>query len=905
MMSNILLSFLLLFPLMTEAQNPVVRNTTNGVELRNNRVSIILSNNAELLSITELSKGRELSNKSKKKIAYIKTTDGKTIEASKLTLEGENLDITIGRHRIKLKVQAFKDYFTAEVQNTSLPGVDVLSFIDLKLDAKELKNTSYSSSGIAMSLQTNHVNYPSIDNNVILGQCTSQTGLLGAKLAIVISPQGDFWNTIRDVYQAVTSKDVPVLKSGGPFAKENPANRSDCVIVSGDDVSASSVPIWCEFYPSIGVRQVAVHIGNKTCTQGQFEFPKFGSAASFKSQVSDPLYSAGIITILHTYAYYISPLSSEILSNPKWQQQLEFRDEYALTSSVGTDSKEIRVSGDLSYLKDATKTGSVHTPYLLIDNEILLFENGGGGVVTCKRGQCGTQQNSHKKGSKVRVIGGYFNYMAPQVGSDLFYEIARRTAKAYNAGGFRGLYFDALDGLRVHLKYAGLSDYLWYYGAAFVNEVLKNCNIEPRVVEYSTMFPTLWSARGRAESWDTPNRGYKNFIDDHIKRNQFFMSRNYVGILGWYNFFPIRTAEPEGFSTKYMFSDDVDYLGVKVIAYDQAMVYNGLYKRNVDKIPGLQRNLERYAQYSRLKNEDYFSDRVKSILKEGEYEYRLDQKRGRWGFYEMTYCRSKLRDIKNDRLSGDNPFKRQKPFIRLENLYSSDCSSTVNLLQTGQNVVIKERKTEKEFITPLDLSKHLGLKVTLMGHGVDSKDGLCIRLRSTDLSGYADYVVRLNFEGWRDVIITSLDNAETPDLNFVGMDDERYNMHRNYVDYSKIKYLQITKSAGCADVYLRSIEAVPLVSNTISNPTVRIGGSTVTFNDNLKSGEYLEYFARDKEAMIYDRLGKSRVISVKRTGRLRVPVGEFTATVAGDNELINTPSEVILTVGVKGEFITN
>ena len=115
------------------------------------------------------------------------------------------------------------------------------------------------------------------------------------------------------------------------------------------------------------------------------------------------------------------------------------------------------------------------------------------GRLTCLRGQCGTLAVEHKAGTTIRIIGGYYSHIAPQPGSELFYEIARRTAKAYNDGDFGGLFFDALDGLSVHLKYAGLEDYLWYYGASFVNEVLKYCKKTP-IVEYSTLYPSLWAA---------------------------------------------------------------------------------------------------------------------------------------------------------------------------------------------------------------------------------------------------------------------------------------------------------------------------------------------------------------------------------------------------------------------------
>ncbi len=895
---------ILILSLDANATNPVIRDIGTGIELRNNWASIVISYDAELLSITDLDNNTDIADKKKKRIAYVKTTAGSIVEASGVTLEGEKLVIKIGNNKVQLTTRAYNDFFSFEVQNESLKGVESLTFIDLALNTNVQSAGSFCATGVAMSLQTNPVDYPSCENKEVVGLCYNLTGFQGAKLAIVACPKDRLWGIVKSVYHSVPVNTIPVLSNGGPFAHDGESNRHDCVIVSGADVDPANIPEWIVLYSKIGIRQISFHVGQSTFIQGRFDFPNYGSAKKFKEQITDPLNKAGIISTLHTYAYYINYSSDELLSNPKWQQQLEFRGEYKLTKTISAEEDVIDVLGDLTSVNTGSGS-SVHTPYLLIDKEIIKYEVGKNGFTACKRGQCGTTATSHAKGTKAKIIGGYFNYMAPQIGSDLFYEIARRTATAYNEGGFRGLYIDALDGLRIHLKYAGLSDYLWYYGAAFINEILRHCKTEPLVVEYSTMNPTLWSARGRGESWDTPCRGYKNFIDEHITRNLYLMNRNYHGILGWYNFYPVLSSEPGGFSTKYMFSDDVDYMGVNALAYDQTMVYNGLYKRNVDKIPGLKRNLERYAIYNKLRTENYFSDRVKTILKEGEYEYKLDRKRGVWGFYEAKYCRTKLCDIKIDKIDGVNPFNEQKPFIRLENLYSSDGSTAINLMQFENNIELKDWKKEKAFPKSLDLSKHMGLKIRVMGCSTGAKDALCIRLLPENQSGYADYIICLNFDGWRDVVLSCLDNAEYPDLKFYYMDDERYNMHRNPIDFSHISKIQVFRSSENKGVRIQKIDAVPIINNPISNPTVHLGNASVKFLDTIQSGEYVEYNTGKKTASVYDRLGNSRSIKVKRIRTLRVPNGAFTATVSGVSPQNNVPAEMIVTFGLYGSFIRN
>ena len=905
-MRGVLICCFSLLSLLMWGNNPVVQKTTRGIELINSQAKMVLSEKAELLSLIDLASNFDIAPKNHPIIANVKNLNGIIIEASKLSLIENCLLLTIGRYQVKLKVEVFNDYFTFEVLNHNLSDVDELSFISLKLTNNTSKTDLFTASGVALTLHTDPLYIPSCENKEVIAKCYSHTGINGAKLAVVACKKDKFWDIVRSVYRSLPPHSVPVaLSSGGPFGVEGPANRNDCVIIGGEEVTPNKVNEWINFYSKLGIKQIQLYLGQYTFTQGQFDFPVLGSASSFKEHISKPLDSAGIISTLHTYSYYISYSSNEILSNPKWQQQLEYRAEYVLSKDITDDDAFISVKGDLSVITLPGYYYSVFTPYILIDNELIRYSVGKNGFENCRRGQCGTEAKRHKKGAKVRVIGGYYNYMVPQIGSELFFEIARRTAAVYNEGGFRGFYFDAFDGLGRHLKYLGLEKYHWFYGAAFINEVLKYCKQEPLVLEASHLFPTVWTSRGRGECWDTPCRGYKNFVDDHINRNKSLMNRQYVGTLGWFDFFPQNIKQPGNFSTKYLLSDDIDYLGAKAIAYDQTMVYDGLLKMDVESNHGLKSNLGIFSQYTNLRQNNYFSDRVKNVLKDGRYEYRLIKRKGIWGFDESVYCRSKIRDIDKDLLVAINPFKKQKPFIRLENLYSSDGNSDINLIKFNDSIDLNSQKLKKNYSTPIDLSEHIGIKISLKGNGVKSKDALCIRLQSLNQSGYADYIVRLNFEGWRDVIMPNLDNAEYSDLHFVGMEDDHYRMHRFDVDYSQINSVKVFKAGSCEGVIVKSIDAVPIVQNPISNPVVKLNGASVTFVDTIQSGEYVEYNAGSKTALVFDRYGNNRRINVKRNKQFVVPKGEFSASVSGTSSLKGVPSEVVLTFGLYGKFIHN
>lgn len=883
---------------------PIIQNTVQGVVFQNVRVSILISKSAELLSCIELSTGIDIAAQGHNKIATATKKGGGSVQATKVSLTGNLLNLYFGKDVVQCKVSSKEDYFTFEVIGGDLDPFESVVFLDLKTKHDFSEHNPFVITGVAMTLNTNHKYYPTGEAQEVVGKCYVQTGLIGAKLAVVACRKDELRSILKSVYSSIPAGSVPIAyASGGPFALDNETNKYDCVLLYS--VNPSKIPDWISFYSQFGIKQFEFLLGPSTFIQGDFTFPQFESASDFKQKVTDPLYDAGIISTLHTYAYYIDYSADDILSDPKWQQQLEFRETFTLSESISPTSSVIGMLGDKSSLINDDKYRSVHSPFALIDNEIIKYTVSPDGIVSCQRGQCGTIAKSHLKGTKVRIIGGYYSQIAPQIGSELFYEIARRTAVAYNEGGFRGFYFDALSGLSVHLKHAKLDGFVWYYGAAFINEVLKYCERDPLVLDISDMYASLWPSRGRGITLDNPLRGYKDFIDDHTAINRDFGERQYVTTLGWFNLFPTKEEFPFNFSTKYVFFDDVDYAGVKSIAYNQTMTYNPLRRADVEGKPALKRNLDNFTRYSKLRQEGYFSESVLSVLKEGLFEYKLEYNNGVWGFREAVYCRNKLRDISKDLLYGDNPFKKQKPFIRLENGYTSSAISSITLLKSGELNKWSKNVIQKQFREPLNLREHKAIKITVKGKGISSQDAICVRLGASSSNSYADYFVRLNYDGWRELIIPSLDNGEFTNYTFEGKEDNINKMHINGVDLSRVGYVYIYQSTGCEGVDIKKVEAVPIVSNALMNPTVHIGSTSIVFKDTIQSGEYIEYTVGDKKALVYDNIGNSRAINVSRRGRFRVPHGSFVASVSGTPELNDAPSEAVLTLGLYGSYIHN
>ena len=86
-----------------------------------------------------------------------------------------------------------------------------------------------------------------------------------------------------------------------------------------------------------------------------------------------------------------------------------------------------------------------------------------------------------------------------------------------------------------------------------------------------------------------------------------------------------------------------------------------------------------------------------------------------------------------------------------------------------------------------------------------------------------------------------------------------YPMHHIWVNYEKIASLTIgvinLPRGKPVRVGLGPIKALPLEGRTIANPTVTVGGATLSFPVELASGSYLEYLGTS-DCKVYDAKGE-------------------------------------------------
>jgi hypothetical protein len=191
--------------------------------------------------------------------------------------------------------------------------------------------------------------------------------------------------------------------------------------------------------------------------------------------------------------------------------------------------------------------------------------------------------------------------------------------------------------------------------------------------------------------------------------------------------------------------------------------------------------------------------------------------------------------------------------------------------------------------------------VKVFGNGSD--DAVCIRLRGKDYfnNGVFDFVVRLDFTGWKEFILGEPDNVEFSDLVFPGKEDGLWEFYREGVSYESLDSVEIYLSGDCDGVRMSSIEAVRHINRPLVNPTASVNGKQITFGCTVESSEYLEY-TPDEGALIYDRYGNSRSVE-SIEGELVVPKGEFTAVLTDSSDAL-APGRATLTFGVYGKTIS-
>ena len=266
-----------------------------------------------------------------------------------------------------------------------------------------------------------------------------------------------------------------------------------------------------------------------------------------------------------------------------------------------------------------------------------------------------------------------------------------------------------------------------------------------------------------------------------------------------------------------------------------------------------------------------------------------------------------------------NPFAEQKPYVRIEQRYSTKGEDEIVVLALDENAAISTHAKKHSF-NPIDISDKVTLKVRVHGNG-SATDAVLIQLGAvvSAETGRNDYLIPLNFEGWREFIIADADNSDYGKYTFSGTNHAsqlNYETFRAVPNMAKVNSITIKLCGSCSGVKIDDIRAAKTVDAPVKNPSVTVGSNTLTFNTELHSGEFIEYYPETGKAYqtyyeetYNEETGKyvsdtAHVKEVQYTGSITIPAGEFSYTYDAE-AMTEAPTRARVGIGLSGNVIAN
>ena len=868
--------------------------------------------------------------------AYLISGSGVNIAPSTVELceDGRLLMTFKGGYKAYFIIEVYDNFFTVAL-DTNLPA-SLKGAVVVSLSTTEefnYENGSYRLGALPMNTNTNSENKANGISKAVLGRTytfTPQT--MGAKMGIFFGKYEDSRDFLKEISDAIDPNVGLTSKAGGPYALDHPDLYQDYVM-SSSDISIDSIERITKMMAKYSIGQLDVNQSASTFYQGDFNFTSalteeelangvFGTGAMFKERIADVAHANGVQLGLHTYSSLVAKTSTNILSNPTYQKQLAYADKvYTVRGDLAKGRKVIKTNEDASGFEigdSAIPWNGPYTRYVLIDEEIILVKQGTTqGFLDVKRGQLGTKPAPHKDGAEIRQLLCHYGMFQPIPGSDLFYHVADLTAKAFNEGGFDMIYLDGFESF-ARDTFTTAEERYYYYGE-FARRVVSQC-IKTPYVEYSCGAPTyLWNARGRGGATDHANKAIKQHTRVHLASNISLMNNYYTATFGWFDFNPDVDTRYKNTLYKTIFRDDLDFMGSMAIAWNISNVNSSF--KTMDN-PRTEDNFAYYSIYTKLRLADYFSPEVKEQLKNGEYEYKVfRQGDGSWAFKEMKYSYNRIFD-NTDGLyvtgKDSNPFEAQTPYVRIEQRYSTLGEEEMVVLALDENAEMKTL-AKKHPIVVKNIADKITLKVRVYGNG-SATDAILIQLGSvyTTEEPRTDYLIPLNFTGWREFILADADNADYDSYEFEGtyhIGTLNYATFRSTPSMSKVNSFTIKLCGDCTGVKMDDIRACKTIDAPVKNPSVTIGDTKITFNTELHSGEFVEYYPETGKAYqtYYDYTFNDagtyvsdvpHVKEITTSGTLTVPEGDFSYTYGGE-AVTEAPSRARVAIGLSGKTIAN
>jgi glutathione S-transferase len=851
--------------------------------LENRYLKYVVGPDARSVQFVDKQTGRDYCGADgKAPLAQVKKA-GRYYQATSMRLVDGRLSLSFADSGVQavLKPIVHPQHVVLEVVSVVGDGIEELVLVDIGLALRGTADEAFAACALALDLRTNVAEIPHPSSRLRVA-CYPRFGMVGAKAALVAAPQDKLREALQEAVSAAA--DLPHSPLGGPWAMNQRINRGSYLFNFGG-MTVEKADAWIKLVKSLGMNQIDFHGGGSfrfgDCRPNPQTYPD--GLKSFKA-VIDKLHAAGISAGLHTYAFFLDKSCPWVA--PKPDARLASDATFTLAADLAPGSPSVPVVESTAAMSAITGFAVRNSVTLRIDDELITYT----GVAKqspfvfagCGRGACGTRASAHAKGAKVHHLKECFGLFVPDPQTTLFDEIAAHTAEMFNACGFDMMYLDALDGEDI---LAG-GENSWHYGSRFVYEIWKRLK-KPALMEMSTFHHHLWCVRSRFCAWDHPSRAYKKFIDIHSASNDESRRMFLPGEYGWWAL--KNWSGPQGEPT---FSDDIEYLMTKGLATDTGFALMGIDPDNVDKVPALPRLARIIRRYEELRHSGKVPESIKARLRLPGDEFTLSGSLGEgWQFRPVQYARHKVESAEawSRRWRLTNRFAAQRLRVRIEALMAAgpydapgnptladfaaagfpqrasapgvaaDLKPSMELVKVGTasgrftatNSSPRRpgswTKLEKQFSPPRNLDDHQALGLWV--HGDGQGETLNVQLRSPQhlSGGIGDHYIVVDFTGWRYVELIEPEGDRYS--NYQWPYGDIYSIYREGVVFGQVETLSLwynhlppDKPVSCS---LSPIKALPLVAAKLVNPSMSIGGRTITFPVEIPSGHYLEFRAAD------------------------------------------------------------
>ena len=346
------------------------------------------------------------------------------------------------------------------------------------------------------------------------------------------------------------------------------------------------------------------------------------------------------------------------------------------------------------------------------------------------------------------------------------------------------------------------------------------------------------------------------------------------------------------------FSDDIEYLGSKMIGNNAGLaMLGGFDEKALNESPAFRRLNAIIKQYEELRHKNYFSENIKQQLRIPGKEFSLFQSAdGAWKFKPMSFQKHKISGLDHPSASWKvkNEFAAQPLQLRIEPLMSvksyddpenivlSDFSDPAEFVQdsiakgisgglklalerldTGEKTVSFTAQStsasardaswinmQKKFEPIIDLKNNKALGVWVKGDGKGQL--LNLRLESPHHISHGargDHFIKIDFTGWKYFELVEIESSEFSNYVWPAPYSSAsfyvYDSYRHEVAFDKVDKLQIwynnLPAGKQVETLIGPVKALPIVSSTIVNPSIRIGNEKIVFPVSMESGMYLEF----------------------------------------------------------------